>query len=544
MQKEGKNYGRDYYIFNHDNDLRTMLDNEVIGVPVSDVDLGGIFDTSDPKQTFHNIVDNNLKINQTNKKALERLIFDIEIGDAIALADKDDVYAVGIVESDYRFRRNDELASSRKVKWLSKDKFKMEDGNPRIKVRKITKEENHKLIDDIINNALGDGDHEVLVNYLSKITVEKYINFFKKNKFNPHEIEILNLIYRKGRQGLSFFELRKHFDGIDVEDSIETLARKISRRFNLTKINGTYLPNIFNTIIRDGQTYLVMKHDLEEALVKTNVVSKDYREGESNYTLSAALNNSVYSLKFFEEIYELLLAKRNINLVGPWGTGKSYFARKLSYLVMGNRNIDNVLNLKMHPSQTYQDLLFENHSRILYYFIERARKDLSTNYVVILEDCHEVDLNKVLGEVAYLIEDNNRTKDAAVDVVFDDKKFYLPKNIYVIKTYRDTEVNFSPTEISNTLIVDMKGIFNNRFINMFEDVQFGRWIAHTFKDVNSILEKYNLSFNHGLFLKRKRGITIKEYKVILNYKIMPILRRMNLSIDDYNKVISLITYDE
>lgn len=542
MQNEGKNYGRHYYILNHDNDLRTMLDNDVVGVAGSDVDLGSIFETSDPKQTFHNLVDGNLRINQTTKKALERLIFDVEIGDAVVLADKDNVYAVGIIESDYRFRRNDELPNSRKVRWLSKEKMKMEDGNPRIKMRKITKEENHKIIDEIINNALGD-DREVLVNYLSKITVEKYINFFKKNKLNPHEVEILNLIYRKGRIGLSFYELRKHFDGIDVEESIEALARKISRRFNLAKIDGAYLPNIFNTIIRDGQTFLIMKQDLEEALVKTHVVSKDYRQGEVNYTLKDALNNSVYSAKFFEEILDLLLTKRNINLVGPWGTGKSYFARKLSYLVMSNRDLNNVLHLKMHPSQTYQELLFENHKRILYYFIERARKNLSINYVIILEDCHEVDLNKVLGEVAYLMEDNNRSKDAAVDVVFDDKKFYLPNNIYVIKTYRNEEVAFSALDISNTLIVDMKGIFNNRFINMFQDVMFGRWLANTFTEVNNILEKYYLSFNHGLFLKRKRGITPKEYDVILRYKIMPILKRVPISVEDYKKLINILTYE-
>ena len=75
---------------------------------------------------------------------------------------------------------------------------------------------------------------------------------------------------------------------------------------------------------------------------------------------------------------------------------------------------------------------------------------------------------------------------------------------------------------------------------MFENIKLGSWIAKTYLEVNEILDKYNFSINHGLFLKSSRGVNLEEYEIIVRYKIKPILKRL-LEYHDYQKIIKLIS---
>ncbi|MDL2211263.1 hypothetical protein LJB88_00085 [Erysipelotrichaceae bacterium OttesenSCG-928-M19] len=531
---------RKYFLFNYENDFRTMLDNNLIGLRNAERDLSAIYNALDPSHELDKVLTATGVSSNAEKNMFQKFLFDMNLGDAVCLIDSKSIWAVGIIESNYQFNYNKELPHARKVKWLSTNKIDFEDGNHRIRIREVEKEETHQIIEEIINEALlNEDDNGLLINYPSRVTVERYLAFFKRIHFNPHEVEFLNIIYQSQPNGISIFELQKSFDGINVEETIEILSRKISRRFNLPSVEGRYSPNLFNGVLIDGHLCLVLKNELSKALVKANIVSNTFDNTNEKYTVKNAIKDSVYPTIWFEEALALLKSKRNLLILGDWGTGKSYFARRLAFLLMGHRTLDNILHIKLHSSLTYEKLMVDESSRILYRFIEKARNNSMDDFVIIFEGCHQMDLENSLGEISYLFEDNNREREAALDVIFDDKKYYIPNNIFTISTARNTPNLFSQYDLSNILIFELYAIYDNKFINMFEDINFGTWIAQTFSDVNKILEKYNFSINHGLFLKKGRGVNLEEYNIVVRYKIDPILKRL-LEVNDYQKIKKLI----
>ena len=540
VQENESKHLRKYFLINYDNNFRTMIDNNIIGLAGVEKDLSFIYNSIDQKHELSKILNDQGARSNDVKDSFTKFLFTMEIGDAVCLVDSKAIWAIGIIESNYRFHRNKELPHTREVKWLSQEKIDVEDGNHRIKIREIEKDSTYNKVEEVMNEALlNEDDNGLLINYPSRITTKEYLNFFKRIHLNPHEVELFNVIYHKKATGISVFELRKEFEGIDVDVSLETLSRKISKKFQLPTVEGKYSPNLFNGVLRDGHICLVLKDELANALLSTHVITEEQEDENSSYTLKKATANCVYPKSWFEEALDLLKTKRYLTIIGQWGTGKSYFARRLAFLLMNSRNLENVLHLKMHKALTYQELLIDENKRILYRFIERARKNSMDNYVIIFEDCHEVDFASVIGEISYLLEDNNREKEAALDVIFDDNKYYLPKNVYVITTSRDTPGLVNPEEISNALIFEMRVLFNKKFVNMFEDVEFGNWVAEVYTEVNSILDKYNFSINHGLFLKRERGIYKEEYDVVVKYKVIPIVKRI-VEEEDYKVISKLI----
>ncbi|MDH6603142.1 broad-specificity NMP kinase [Bacilli bacterium PM5-9] len=540
MQENKSKHLRKYFLFNYENGFRTMMDNDIIGLSGAEKDLSSVYNAPEPKFELFQRLNTLGATSNDVKDTFDKFLFLMEIGDAVCLSDSKSIWAVGIIESNYQFNKNKELPHARKVKWIFQEKFDVEDGNHRIKIREVEKESTYIKIEEVINEAMvNEDDNGLLINYPSRVTVERYNEFFKQVHFNPHEIELLNIVYCNQPSGISVFELRKQFEGINVDVSIEALSRKISRKFRLSKVEGRYSPNLFNGVLRDGHLCLVLKDELSKALVQSKIVSNTPLNNDGTYTVKMATTNSVYPKAWFEEALSLLKTKRNLMIIGSWGTGKSYFARRLAFLTNNSRDMENILHIKMHQSLTYQELLVDENKRILYRFIEKARKNSMDNYVIIFEDCHEVNLTSVIGEISYLLEDNNREREAALDVTFDDNKYYIPKNVYVITTSRDTPGLFTPDEISNVLTFEMKSLFNDKFINMFEDVEFGQWIAKTYTSINKILDKYKFSINHGLFLKNDRGVSKGEYEVVIRYKIGPILKRI-VNDNDYQKIQKLL----
>ncbi|WP_423364117.1 hypothetical protein [Mycoplasma sp. P36-A1] len=530
---------RKYFLFNYGNHYRRMLDYNLIGIDkLPNKDLSIVFNAADPKEMLADILKEQHDISNEDKTNFEKFLFEMEVGDAVCLVDSKSVRAVGIIESNYRFNKNKEVPHVRAVKWLNKETMSIEDGNHRIKIRQVEKQSTHEMIEQVINEALVSDDNGMLINYPSFISTDEYLTFFENVTFNPHEIELLHIIYKNQDCGISIYELQKQYVGIRVKESLENLARKISRQFKLKKVEGMWTPNLFNGIVRDGHLCLIMKNELATALKEAGLIHEDQLRAGSKYTLAEAATNSVYTRGYFEEALRLIEMKKTLHIVGDWGTGKSYFARKLAYLVLEDRNLDNMLHIKMTKNMTYEVLMDEK-TGLLYNFIEMARKNTMDNFVIIFEDAHSINIDDVAAEISYLMEDNNRAKESALDVPYSPTKYYLPDNIYILMTYRDVPGMFNPYEISNNLIFEMNAMYNDRFIHMFEDHKLASFIAKTFTELNQELQDYGLTINHGLFLKKDRGINIDEYKTVVKYKLMPIFKRV-MDNSDYEQALAKI----
>lgn len=530
---------QNYYMFNITSNYQKMIDDGIIGLNKINKDLRIIYNTDNPRAVLDNILNKELETDIEAREVYKRFMLDLNINDVICLSDDKYVWAVGIVESEYRYVLNKELMHIRKVKWISTDKFEFSDGNTRLKIRKIENKKNIDKIEEIVNEKVKSDEEGLLINFPSKVSYEKYLKFFKERKLNPRENEMLSKIFNSVPRGISIYELQKQYDDIDVKEALEDLSYKISKYFKLDMIDGSYTPNLFDGSIHGGHIYLFLKTELARALLNANVIQR--MVSSDKYTIEDALLNSVYPLAWFKHAKSLLLEKKNIQLIGNWGTGKSYFAKKLADLIIENRDLSNVFTIKLHKSLTYDQLINNDYRTLLAEFVDRATKNSTQKYVVIFEDAHEVDIREILGEVAYLMEDNNRDIENSLNVAFDPHTFHLPNNIYFIETRREYEEKINNLNVSNILMFEMKAMYNKRFINMFEDSAFGKWLAETYKEVNEMLEKYNLSINHGLFLKKNRGLSKAEYQVVLIYKILPILKRA-VSPADYKEMSKMTHY--
>jgi len=517
---------RKYFFFNYGELYRYMIEHHVIGLSkFNTTDLSLTYNAEDPRYNLNDKLSRIKDVTVDDKTTFAKFMFDMEIGDIVCLSDSNSIRAIGVIESNYQYARDKQIAHRRIVRWINKDKLSVDVGNHRISIREIEIPSTLNKVESIINELLIDEDPHLINTIHSQISVEQYIAMFEEITLNPMELELLNLIYRSKGQGLSIYDLQKQYVSIDVADELESIARKLCRFFKVKKVEGQYTPNLFNGIVKDGHICLVMKKELASALEQTGNIIQIENDLHQEYTFKHAQSNSVYPNEMFEEAFNLLEKKRVLFIIGDWSTGKSYFAKKLAYLTIGEKKTENILHMKMSDKLTYDSLMNEK-SGILFKFIEKARRDPMESYVIIFEESHLIDLSEIAPEFSYLLEENNRGMENALDVSFEENKFYLPTNLYTIATFLDVKNVFTIDNIKNNVIFEMTPMYNERFKNMFANQKLGQFIIDTYRNLNLILKKYGITINHGLFLKRDRGLTLDEYNILVKYKLEPVLKRL------------------
>jgi 5-methylcytosine-specific restriction protein B len=147
---------------------------------------------------------------------------------------------------------------------------------------------------------------------------------------------------------------------------------------------------------------------------------------------------------WLQEVVELLRDRRQLILYGPPGTGKTYLAQHLAWHLTEPNAVKLV---QFHPSYSYEDF-FEGYrptsgedGRIGFdlkpgpfrRIVEAARQDLSTPYVLIVDEINRANLAKVFGELYFLLE----YRDQSVGLLYsggDEDDFTLPENVFLIGT--------------------------------------------------------------------------------------------------------------
>ena len=141
-----------------------------------------------------------------------------------------------------------------------------------------------------------------------------------------------------------------------------------------------------------------------------------------------------------DDLKELLKRKRNIILQGSPGTGKTFCARRLAWVMMGEKDDSRIQMVQFHQNSTYDDFVygyrptedgcFETRPGVFVEFCRKVSAHPEKDYFFIIDEINRANVSKVLGELLMLIESDHRGDSITLGVTGD--RFSVPKNLFII----------------------------------------------------------------------------------------------------------------
>ena len=341
------------------------------------------------------------------------------------------------------------------------------------------------------------------------------------------------------------------------------------------------------------QTVLELRGDKRDAVLWFINVRKP-EPAAVPYTIDTMLSEGVFAEREdLERMLDLLQRKKSLILQGPPGTGKTFIARKLAYVLMGEKDDRRVSSVQFHQSYSYEDfvggykpttndreeLVFTSEGGAFLRVCDRARAyeddvgedgEPEVKYVMLIDEINRGNLSRVFGELLMLIESDKRNPDNAIELQHlkargegaDDGRFYVPPNVYIIGT-----MNLADRSLTG-MNVAMRRRFG--FVELepqFDTDRFRDWIAnetgmpdHVRDRIIDRMESLNAriggdpelgkqyAVGHSFFVPdREAEMSAEEwerwYEMIVDHEIKPLLEeywfdKLDVAADEARKLRS------
>ena len=216
------------------------------------------------------------------------------------------------------------------------------------------------------------------------------------------------------------------------------------------------------------------------------ILSLEYDSNIPKYTFENLKSDSFVSDEQLEKIISTLKHKKNVILQGPPGTGKTFVAKKLAYALMGERDDARIEMVQFHQSVSYEDFIqgyrpteegsFKLKNGLFYKLCARALKNPDKPYFLIIDEINRGNLSKIFGELLMLIENDKRSPEYAINLMYSDSeesRFYVPPNIHIIGTMNTADRSLAVVDYAlrrRFAFFNLKPEFNEKFKGFLKGV--------------------------------------------------------------------------
>ena len=252
---------------------------------------------------------------------------------------------------------------------------------------------------------------------------------------------------------------------------------------------------------------------------------------------------TVFMTKERLEVLEALLwNKKNIILQGAPGVGKTFTAKKLAYVMMGEQDDDRVEMVQFHQNYSYEDFVmgyrpdgaeFKLTEGIFYRFCQKAAAYPDKPYFFLIDEINRGNLSKIFGELLMLMEKDYR--GSKMTLAYSGQPFFVPENLYIIGMMNTADRSLAmidyalrrrfgffelePGFTSDGFLQYQKGFANETFDALIDQV----------KALNKEISRDNslgrgFCIGHSYFCGRKAGECTEDWmRAVVAFDLLPTL---------------------
>ncbi|ENH95945.1 ATPase [Gracilibacillus halophilus YIM-C55.5] len=285
------------------------------------------------------------------------------------------------------------------------------------------------------------------------------------------------------------------------------------------------------------------------------IESKPTVQENESYTTAEFLSEVFIEDEELRRLISLLENKKNLILKGAPGVGKTYIAKRLASVMMGEKDETRIHMVQFHQSYSYEDFIegfrpkaegegFELKQGPFVKFARKAARDPERDYFFIIDEINRGNMSKIFGELMMLIEADKRGEQ--INLLYSNDYFSVPSNLYIIGMMNTADRSLALLDYAlrrRFSFFDIKPAFQNEtFMSYISELDNPEVLHHIIDQIkrlnNQIVEELGTGFQigHSYFVGDAYKVNTEErIEEVIEYDIIPQL--FEYWFDDEQKAI-------